>query len=235
MSRRIVVWRHGRTDWNARGIAQGQSDVELDEVGFEQVRAAAPLLARYTPARIVSSDLRRARDTAAALADVTELRVTTDTRLREFDLGAREGMTTAQTLAAFPAEMAAWQRGEEARFGDSETLAESAKRFAAALDEVADATGEGEVSVVVGHGGSMRVGICAWLGLTQSTWGRFGGFGNCRWAVLHELPSRPGHWRLADWNAGAVPEYDDAGVVGHEGRAAAPADDPDPTPNADDV
>lgn len=233
MSRRIVVWRHGRTNWNARGIAQGQSDVELDEVGFEQARAAAPLLARYAPARIVASDLSRARDTAAALADLTGLTVSVDDRLREFDLGAREGLTTAQTFDRFAAEMAAWQRGEEARFGDSETLSESAKRFAAALDEVADATGEGEVSVVVGHGGSMRVGICAWLGLPQSTWGRFGGFGNCRWAVLHE--ARPDHWRMADWNAGAVPEYDDGGVVGHEGRAAAAADSAEPESNPDDV
>lgn len=222
MSRRIVVWRHGRTDWNARGIAQGQSDVELDEVGLEQARAAAPLLARYAPTRIVSSDLSRARDTAQALADLTGLTVSVDDRMREFDLGAREGMTTAQTLAAFPEQMAAWQRGEEARFGVSETLAESAKRFAAALDEVADATGEGELSVVVSHGGVMRVGICAWLGLPQSTWGRLGGFGNCRWSVLHE--ARPRHWRLAEWNAGAVPEYDHEGVTRHAGRAAAPAD-----------
>lgn len=230
-----MVWRHGRTEWNARGIAQGQSDVALDDTGFEQARAAAPLVARYAPARIVSSDLSRARDTAQTLADLTALRVDVDPRLREFDLGAREGMTTAQTLDAFPDEMAAWQRGEEARFGDSETLAESAARFSRALEDIAYATAGHEVSVVVAHGGAMRVGICAWLGLPQSVWGRFGGFGNCRWAVLHELQSRPGHWRLADWNAGALPEYEDAGIVGHEGRAAAPADDPDPAPNADDV
>ncbi|CAA9349616.1 MAG: Glucosyl-3-phosphoglycerate phosphatase [uncultured Nocardioidaceae bacterium] len=235
MSRRLVVWRHGRTEWNAQGIAQGQSDVPLDDVGREQASTAAPLVARYEPARIVSSDLSRALDTAQALADLAGLAVQPDPRLREFDLGAREGQTMQESFAMFPDEMAAWQRGEEARFGAGETLGEAAKRFAAALDDVADATGPGDVSVVVSHGGGMRAGICAWLGFPQSLWGRFGGFGNCRWAVLQEQTGRRGHFRITDWNAGAVPEYDNDSDGQHAGRAAAPADDTDAAPNADDV
>jgi broad specificity phosphatase PhoE len=235
VSRRILVWRHGRTEWNARGIAQGQSDVPLDDAGREQASAAAPLVARYDPARIVSSDLSRARDTAQALAHLTGLAVQTDARLREFDLGAREGQTMQESLAMFPDEMAAWQRGEESRFGAGETLAEAAKRFAGALDDVADATGDDEVSVVVSHGGVMRAGTCAWLGFPQSLWGRFGGFGNCRWAVLREQAGRRRHFRITDWNAGAVPEYDNDSDGQHAGRAAAPADDTDAAPNADDV
>jgi broad specificity phosphatase PhoE len=234
VSRRIVVWRHGRTDWNARGIAQGQSDVPLDDAGRKQALEAAPLVARYGVSRIVASDLGRARDTAQTLADVTGVPVHLDARLREFDLGAREGMSTEESFERFGAEMAAWQRGEEARFGDSETLSESAARFAAALDDVADATDGGDVSVVVAHGGVMRAGICAWVGLPQSVWGRFGGFGNCRWAVLQEQSGRSGHWRITEWNTGAVPELDDSHYQ-HAGREAAPVDDSDPVPNADDV
>ncbi len=234
MSRRLVVWRHGRTDWNARGIAQGQSDVPLDDAGRKQALEAAPLLARYGITRIVASDLSRARDTAQALADVADVSVQTDPRLREFDLGAREGMSTEQSFEKFSAEMAAWQRGEEARFGDSETLSESATRFAAALDDVAAETGPAEVSAVVAHGGVMRAGICAWLGLPQSLWGRFGGFGNCRWAVLQEQAGRGGHWRITEWNTGAVPELDDSHHQ-HAGREAAPVDEPHQVPNADDV
>ncbi len=230
MSRRLLVWRHGRTEWNARGLAQGQADVDLDDTGRAQARQVAPWVARYAPARIVSSDLRRARDTASVLAELTGLTVTCDDRLREFDVGARQGLTTAETFAAFPEQMAAWQRGEEARFGDSETLVEAASRFAAALADVAAATAEHEVSVVVSHGGAMRVGICAWLELPQSVWGRFGGFENCRWAVLHERVSRPGHWRLTDWNAGATPQWD-AGVS-HEVTPSGPADS---APSADDA
>jgi len=235
VTRRLVVWRHGRTEWNARGIAQGQSDVPLDDAGREQARAAAPLVKRYDATRIVSSDLSRALDTAGALADITDLRVGSDLRLREFDLGAREGQSMQESFAMFPDEMAAWQRGEEARFGSGETLAEAAKRFAAALDDVADVTAPDDVSVVVSHGGVMRAGICAWLGFPQSLWGRFGGFGNCRWAVLQEQAGRRGHFRVTDWNAGAVPEYDNDSDGQHAGRAAASADDTDPVPNADDV
>ncbi len=232
MSRRILVWRHGRTEWNALGFAQGQTDVPLDETGVRQAKEAAPQVGRYRPARIVSSDLSRARDTAAALGEVCGLPVVTDARLREFHLGEREGLTTAQTYERFGAQMAKWVAAQEARFGDSETLAEAAVRFAAALDDIAGLTADGEVSVVVGHGGSMRVGMLHWLGIPQSMWGRFGGFGNCRWAVLHEQPVRPGHWRLADWNAGAEPERCDAGQAAHEASSSGRGDTP---VNADDV
>ena len=68
MSRRLVLWRHGRTAWNAEGRAQGQRDVPLDEVGVGQAREAAARLASLRPTAIVSSDLCRAADTAAELA-----------------------------------------------------------------------------------------------------------------------------------------------------------------------
>ena len=81
--RRLVIWRHGRTTWNAEHRFQGQSDVPLDAVGVEQARRAAVELAALKPSVIVSSDLQRARDTAAALAAVTGLEVNLDRRLRE--------------------------------------------------------------------------------------------------------------------------------------------------------
>ena len=69
--RRLVLWRHGRTAWNSASRFQGQEDVPLDEVGLDQVRRAAQILAGMKPTRIVSSDLQRAHATAMALADVT--------------------------------------------------------------------------------------------------------------------------------------------------------------------
>ena len=79
---RLVIWRHGRTAWNAERRVQGQTDVELDERGHAQAAAAAARLARFSPAAIVSSDLRRAAQTAAYLAEATGLPVAYDERLR---------------------------------------------------------------------------------------------------------------------------------------------------------
>jgi probable phosphoglycerate mutase len=80
---RLVLWRHGQTQWNADGRFQGQSDIPLDAVGEQQAERAARLLAGLRPDGIVSSDLSRAMATAAPLARLTGLTVTTDKDLRE--------------------------------------------------------------------------------------------------------------------------------------------------------
>lgn len=100
--RRLVLWRHGRTEWNRIGIAQGHANVPLDEVGVAQASRAAPFLASYDPAFIWSSDLTRARQTAEHLAALTGREVVLDPRLREFDVGVRQGMTFEQFREAFP-------------------------------------------------------------------------------------------------------------------------------------
>ena len=75
MTRRVIIWRHGRTEWNLAGRVQGQTDVPLDEVGREQARSAAARLASLQPTRIVTSDLSRARDTADELGRLAGVEV----------------------------------------------------------------------------------------------------------------------------------------------------------------
>ena len=69
--RRIVIVRHAETVDNAARVWQGHKDTELSDRGREQVQAAAPHLAAYAPALIVSSDLQRAASTADAIAGLT--------------------------------------------------------------------------------------------------------------------------------------------------------------------
>lgn len=203
MSRHLVLWRHGRTAWNAQGRAQGQCDEPLDGVGLEQARHAAPRLAALHPAAIVSSDLLRAADTAAELGKVTGLEVTYDLRLREVSFGEREGLTYAESRARFPEQMDGWSRSDDVRFPGGETYRETAERFAAALADVIATMGADDTVVMVSHGGAMRVGSCHFLGFAPTQWKAFGGFANCNWTVLYE--SRQG-WRIDEWNAGSLPE-----------------------------
>lgn len=201
--KQLILWRHGRTNWNATGRVQGQTDVPLDEVGLSQAASAAARLASLRPDRIVSSDLSRAYVTAQALGSLADLDIETDVRLREMHFGDREGKTMAEAKADHPEEMRRWLAGEDIRMPGAETYADTATRVAAAIGDAADAMGDGETVVLVSHGAALRVGVCDFLGLPQEHWRTLGGFNNCAWAVVEQ--SRHG-WRIVEWNAGQLPE-----------------------------
>nr|WP_269205114.1 histidine phosphatase family protein [Motilibacter aurantiacus] len=202
------MWRHGRTVWNAQLRFQGQTDVPLDEVGVDQARRAARMLASLDPALIVASDLQRAADTAAALAAVTGLEVLTDAGLRETNAGAWQGLTSAQIAEQFPDEWSAWHRGEpDVRPGGGETRLEVAARACDTLAKAVAQVGPGETVVAVTHGGAARTALASLIGLPSGVWGALGGLSNCNWSVLTEDGERgEGLWRLMEHNAGSLPE-----------------------------
>lgn len=207
MSRRLILWRHGRTSWNLEGRVQGQTDVPLDETGVQQAREAAARLASLRPARIVSSDLQRARATAEELARVSGVAVEVDVRLREMAFGEREGMTWAESWDAFPEGMKAWAEGDESQIPGAESHRQAADRFAAVARDVAATMGEDETVVLVAHGGVLRSGACAFLGFPEATWRSFSGLSNCSWICVEENSFlRDVRWRLVEWNAGTLPE-----------------------------
>ena len=75
MNKRLIIMRHGQTDWNVENRFQGHSDIPLNQVGEFQVRHAAPLIAQMNPTKLISSDLGRAVSTARALADLIKLEI----------------------------------------------------------------------------------------------------------------------------------------------------------------
>ncbi|HZK36987.1 MAG TPA: histidine phosphatase family protein [Aeromicrobium sp.] len=207
MSRQLILWRHGRTEWNASGRVQGQSDVPLDDIGQQQAAVAAARLATLDPFTIVSSDLQRALRTAEILGLETGVSVKTDKRLREMHFGVREGLTAAEAWKTFPDEMRAWQTGDDIRMPGGETYREAGVRFAAALGDIAATLPADRAAVVVGHGAVLRVGACTFLGIPQAHWRSFGGFNNCAWSVLEQVPVGDREaWRISEWNAGTLPE-----------------------------
>jgi broad specificity phosphatase PhoE len=90
---RIPFWflRHGETDWNARGISQGNVDIPLNPTGFAQARSAAERLRNRGITTIVASPLSRARVTAEMVGETLGLPVAIDDGLREVAFGVQEG------------------------------------------------------------------------------------------------------------------------------------------------
>ncbi|WP_328466400.1 histidine phosphatase family protein [Actinoplanes sp. NBC_00393] len=196
---RLIVWRHGNTDWNAGRRVQGQTDVPLNDLGRRQAAEAAELLIRMRPDAIVSSDLRRAADTAAALAGLTGLPVSTDDRLRERYFGAWQGLTMAEVAEQRPDEHARWTAGEDVIGGDVETLDDLGKRVSEAIQDAAGLAPGGTV-VVATHGAAARQGVGHLLGWPREQLRTLRALQNCHWVELTDDPARG--WQLGAYNVG---------------------------------
>lgn len=183
--RRLLLLRHGRTEWNTIGRAQGHADVPLDDVGERQVRAAAELLATLRPDRLWSSDLARAHQSATAVAERCGLEIAVDRRLREFDVGERQGLTWEESVRRFP-----WIRhgaglGERLRdVPGAENDDDVLGRVAPAVEEALHALGPGELGVVVGHGAAHKIALVSLLGWPASHAGSLRVLPNAHWAVV---------------------------------------------------
>jgi probable phosphoglycerate mutase len=201
--RRVVLLRHGRTEWNATGRFQGQLDSPLDVMGHAQAVAAAVAVAPMRPDALVSSDLSRARDTATVVAAECDLEVAIDPRLREIHLGAWQGLTRTEARTQFAEEYARWQTGEDARRGGGETYAEVGARCVECIEEWMERLGAGSLLLAVTHGSAARATIGTLLGMEPDSWWRLAPLSNCRWSLLADIGRG---WRLEEHNAGSPPE-----------------------------
>ncbi len=201
-ARRLVLVRHGRTAWNLAKRAQGHTDIELDEVGHAQAQRMAPVLAGLHPVRIWTSDLARAAQTAAYLAQAAGVPAEPDPRLREYAVGQRSGLTRAEFEARFPREYAAWLAEDETCLvPGGESTADVVARMVPALRGYLAELGPGEVGVVVTHGACLRAAMLELLGLPLSADAAFATMGNCTWTVLQEA-DYGGRLRIAGYNEG---------------------------------
>jgi probable phosphoglycerate mutase len=216
--RRLVLLRHGQTEWNAGNRMQGQIDTDLTDLGRQQAAAAAEVLAKRQPLVIVSSDLRRALDTATALAERCGVPVAVDTRLRETHLGDWQGLTHLEVDGVAPGARLAWR--DDARWAPhgGESRVDVAERSTPVVDELigklgewgSDGSGDGadRPVVLVAHGGLIAALTAALLALPVDNWPVLGGMGNASWVQLSghsEDDAAPGdvRWRLDVWNASA--------------------------------
>jgi broad specificity phosphatase PhoE len=91
--KRLLLVRHGETEWNVLEKLQGQTDIALNDVGREQARRLAARLSGEALDVVLSSDLQRAMETAAIIAGPHALDVRAEPRLRQSSRGAWEGKT----------------------------------------------------------------------------------------------------------------------------------------------
>lgn len=200
MVRSLTLLRHGRTSYNAEGRFQGQVDVPLDDLGVMQAQAVAAHLSKTTAVtRIVSSDLRRAAQTAQALSEATGVPVTHDRALREINVGDWESYTREEVSQKWPDELAAWLAGTDMRPPGGESRKESATRVFDAITRLVGDASEDEDLVIVAHGAVIRGATEMLLGM-EAGHGRLGVLTNCTYAQLS--PGREG-WVLRTWGGGA--------------------------------
>ncbi|HEV7469001.1 histidine phosphatase family protein [Pseudonocardia sp.] len=202
--RRVVLLRHGQTDYNVAGRMQGHLDSHLTEEGREQARRAAPVIARMSLDRMISSDLTRAVDTAEEVSTASGLAVKLDQRLRETHLGEWQGRSVGEVEVDYPGAITEWRGDPRWTPPGGESRVDVVRRSLPVVEEIdeeyADEVGEQSL-LLVAHGGMIAGMVCGLLDLPESTWPIIGGMGNCKWAVVARRADHP-RWRLSGYNIG---------------------------------
>lgn len=193
---RLLLIRHGETAWNRAARIQGHTDIPLSALGQAQAERVARALADEPLAAIHCSDLSRAHQTAAAVAQPHGLRPCLDLGLRERSFGRFEGLTWDEIHQRHPDEAARWQRREPGfAVGGGESLIDFSQRCVAAAQRAA-AGHPGRTVAVVAHGGVLDCLYRAATGLALDA-PRSWQLGN---ATINRLLATEQGFSLVGWN-----------------------------------
>ena len=164
---RLVLVRHGETDWNRQGRFQGQIDIPLNANGRAQADAAGSFLAPVTFHRAYSSSMARPRQTAEAiLASHPGVPLTTTRGLVEIGHGLWEGRLESEIAEGWPQLLADWKRAPETvQMPEGETIHDVWNRSLATWATIARSLGADETALVVAHDAVNKTILCALLGL----------------------------------------------------------------------
>lgn len=196
---RIILIRHGETEWNIQGRYQGQEDTHLSKRGLEQGHLVAQGL-KETPIDVcVSSPLERSYETCKFCADLHHLPVEKDDRLLEINHGLWEGRLADEIKAEYPKEFALWHSqphlvtmpGE-----GGERLEDVRRRARAAFDDYA-VRYDGKTVLVAAHDAVNKAIICDVLGLDMSHFWQIKQDNTC----INVLECQDGQWRLVLLNS----------------------------------
>lgn len=189
---RLILVRHGEVEANRSYQYLGRRDDELNGNGLAQADALATALSELAFDAVVSSPLKRTRETARRLAAPSARTVLTDDRLIELDFGSWEGRTRSQLIATSPesaSEIEAWEADPSRSTPGGESLLDLQRRVVDLVDELARER-EGSTVVLVSHMGPIKVLLCAALQLPLESAGR--------------IFLDPATISVVDWGPGAV-------------------------------
>jgi len=167
---RLLLVRHGETDWNRQGRFQGQIDIPLNANGRSQAEAAAQCLAEVHLDRAYTSAMARPRQTAEAILRAHPGVPLTSTRgLVEIGHGLWEGRLEAEIAEGWPQLLDDWKRAPETvQMPEGETIHDVRERSLACWQTIAASLGAEETALVVAHDAVNKTILCALLGLTPA-------------------------------------------------------------------
>ncbi len=170
---RIILVRHGETEWNRVERFRGRADVPLNQTGMGQAEATARAIAdRWRPAAVYSSPLSRAARTAESIARRFDLTAEVHPGFIDIEYGQWQGLTPEEAARQWPDPLAKWYRTPgSARIPGGESLDELRERCGGAIKEVVEKH-PGSTVVVVSHTVVNRVILLLVLGLANDRFWR---------------------------------------------------------------
>jgi alpha-ribazole phosphatase len=172
---KLLLTRHGQTDWNIAGRYQGQSDIPLNQIGRSQAEGLAKRLSAETIHAVYASDLSRAADTANRILSMQELApaLQRDVRWRELSFGEWEGMNYKEMSAHSPDIFAKWMLDpQHVSTPSGETLGHLAERVHSAFVELKNKHKD-ETVLVVSHSGALQALLAFTLGVDLNRYWQF--------------------------------------------------------------
>ncbi|GAC1406176.1 MAG: histidine phosphatase family protein [Burkholderiaceae bacterium] len=196
----LILIRHGETAWNAEKRVQGHLDIALNTQGLLQAAALGRRLREQSIGAIISSDLKRATQTALAVALPHAMTISTDAGLRERSFGVFEGMLYADLEGSHPAAYRAWKgRVLDARYppgeNPAETLQEFSDRVLGTIDRLARASAHRTLALVT-HGGVLE---CVYRAATGTSLRQPRDFDILN-AGINRVQWTPAHMQISHWS-----------------------------------
>lgn len=203
MKTRILLLRHGETDWNAAHRMQGRRDIPLNERGRKQASCAAAFLADMTIDAVYASPLSRAVETAEIVKGKRDLPVIPEEGILEIDLGKWDGCTPEDMDVKFPGWYDIWRQSPDKAIPEGgETFRQVQERAVAAIKRIAGEN-QGKTVLLVSHMGCITSALIYFSGKSLDTLWKIP-IANCG---LSELEEEDGRWTVRSWGrADYIPE-----------------------------
>ncbi|MFC1953921.1 histidine phosphatase family protein [Chloroflexota bacterium] len=186
---KILLVRHGVTEYNSLYKFCGYSDIDLNAHGFKQVEKLRNRLANEKIDAVYSSDLKRAVSTAKIVSSEHNVELATYPELREISYGHLEGLTFEEIKNKYPEVAESITNFNlSLSFPGGESFTEFIARTLRFMEKLNEHTEE-QTILIASHGGPLTTLVCELLGISQSHWRAFH-IDNASLSIIHTYPNR---------------------------------------------